>query len=1279
MTHWPPITRDDLGQAAGSDGFAGVLPQLVRRLIAETADGLTELDMPGEGGVAMGGFDGVVTTSGSTVELPAGTSVWELSVTQGSGKKVTIDYPKRLSAPRDLPTAEVTYVQLILAPWKKAAAWASERTADGRWREVRALNLDGVRSWLDRAPATAVWLAERLGKAVPGARLADDWFERTWLLSTRVSLDRDAVLAGRERAATDLLAVLARGASPVTLGGDMGADEFRAVVAATIDSADEPTRASLKARTLFVDDAAALARLTALPQPLVLVVVDARLAASAPASNPHQIIALAPPGGDANITLDRVDAQAVAGLLKAGGESPERAHELGALARRSLSALRRHLAVHPSTLRPVWADAADVVVRRLALLGSWDGSNEDDRALIERVTERRWIEVQDAALALARNTDIPLLGRLDESWYVVSPSDASLLLQPDVTGDDLAALEKAAIDVLTAPDPLFGLRGPDVLRAQMAGQRRPFSTAVQHGVARSLALLGSAAPSTASGTTAGVDVARRTVRRVLTAANADPTYAVWTGLCHVLTELAEAAPEEFLDAMRAGLRGADMLHASMFTDSRDEDPLSISGPSARHSEFLWALEILAWSPTYFEEAVDILATLAAVDPGGRYSNRPARSLADIFSCWHPMTAADEQQREATLRQLLRTHPNVARTLLATLIPDGRDVQFGHDGPRYRDWKREPVLTHADVDRNARTAGALLLESVGEDQQALLAAIAKIDHLAPEHRRALCDSLSQLGRSLVEDADRAALSEALRSVAAHHREYSDADWALPAEEIEPIETAAAALAPRDVVNRHLWLFAKDWVDIGGPSRRDDLQDYDRRVRDMRAAAMVEIVAGRGLDGVSALAEATPSAYLVGAGLARADGVDADGDMLRWIDDERPRSEVGYAYFAERLRLNAQAVEDLVAAAPSAVAKAAVLRAAGDPGAAWVRLAALGEDVTRHYWQQFGIYGLGGDFQQIADAVRGLLSVGRAAAALGLISLYSGRVDTLEVAELAADACEALLRRDDADPELHAVSVHGFETVVSLLHRHRHELDRQRLVNIEWQLFPALGFEADAPMLFEALADEPAFFVELAQLVLRPDAEAVPNATADSDAGSDDEEVLPLEAARATRFALRMRAFEVLHAWRRVPGAGAEGVIDAERLNAWVDDARRMMAERDRRIGGDHEIGKILAYAAPDAEGLAPPRAVRDLLERVASNELDDGFSLGTYDRRGVTSRGMLEGGDQERSLAATFREQAAIAGPWPRSRRLLRRLAEDYEREATSNDETAERRRRGLDR
>jgi hypothetical protein len=41
-------------EAAGRAGFSTTFPLLVRRLIAEAADGLEELDMPGGSGVATG-------------------------------------------------------------------------------------------------------------------------------------------------------------------------------------------------------------------------------------------------------------------------------------------------------------------------------------------------------------------------------------------------------------------------------------------------------------------------------------------------------------------------------------------------------------------------------------------------------------------------------------------------------------------------------------------------------------------------------------------------------------------------------------------------------------------------------------------------------------------------------------------------------------------------------------------------------------------------------------------------------------------------------------------------------------------------------------------------------------------------------------------------------------------------------------------------------------------------------------------------------------------------
>ena len=106
MMPWPPISRDDLKQAASLPGFDTTFPVLIRRMIAESANGLTALDMPGEAGTAAGGYDGVVTATAGTTYVPAGTSVWELSV-GGGETKANDDYAKRLVAPDGLETGAV--------------------------------------------------------------------------------------------------------------------------------------------------------------------------------------------------------------------------------------------------------------------------------------------------------------------------------------------------------------------------------------------------------------------------------------------------------------------------------------------------------------------------------------------------------------------------------------------------------------------------------------------------------------------------------------------------------------------------------------------------------------------------------------------------------------------------------------------------------------------------------------------------------------------------------------------------------------------------------------------------------------------------------------------------------------------------------------------------------------------------------------------------------------------------------------------------------------------
>jgi hypothetical protein len=1229
-------------------------------LIAETGDGLTDLDMPGGSGTAAGGFDGVVTATGQTTFVPAGTSVWELSV-GGGQTKADADYKKRTAGPDGMPTGEVVYVQAILDVWTKARTFASQRTLEGRWKAVRGYNLDKVDTWLESAPATTAWLAEQLGKAMPGVRPAASWWTDTWLPATTTPLDTDVVLAGREAAGAAFLNLLAAGTKVIALGGDLRPEEARAFVAASLQQATD----SLSARTLYVSDAGSLSQLINQPRPLVIFLSDASLINGLPAQHPHQLVLLAPPRAPGDVEVPPINTEAVQSRLQGAGIARDQALALGRLARRSLLALRRKLAVNPVTLTPSWASTPDVIRRRLLLLGAWDGDAKEDRRIVEQCVGRPYDEIQEAALVLAAAPEIPFISRLGEQWHLLSAEDAWTLLSGQLTRDDLDAFRTAATEVLTERDPSLDLADP--VQIATNGIRRKFSGVLRNALAQTLALLGSSdATVRAAGNATGPQWARTVVGEILKQADADSTYGQWESLGDVLAMLAEASPEAFLEVMAAGLAREPSLHRNMFADNAKDE--FGRPPSSPHIAFLWALEIMAWSPDHLDDAVDILGQLGALDPGGTWSNRPLKSLVEILSCWAPNTTADINQRIRAIRRLHRDQPDVARRLLSGLIPDGHDVLTVHEGPRFRDWKQERPTSYADTVVAINAVVDILLDDLGDVPERYLALIQKLDGISHEHRTAFAERLTSLADSLADsltdDLQRARLFHAAREWVASHREYADASWALPEDQLRTVEAAAQALQPHDPVQRSAWLFESDAITLGDLSLRDDFNAHDEAVKKLQSQAVEEVLAAGGLDAVANLAAGTEYPHLVGAALAQA-SADLDSEMLAWLEqDQTPRRTVAFTYLSERLRVGGALLRDeLLGKTTDAQSQARILRATFDPPAAWEKLSELGDMVAERYWQEFMYTGLGASFGHALSAAQSLTNAGRHAAALDLLVLYGKQNDSPEAAQIAIEALESLLAGGLEDQELPRLSKYDFERLFALLARHRETVGQQRIVHIEWQLFPVLGFNADAPTLHAVLAEEPALFVELVGFALRRD--------------DGEEEVPENSSERDRRRALRIRAYEVLHTWRRCPGVRADGTLDEQKLREWITTARDRLRNNGRLGSGDGQIGEILAFAPPDPDGRFPPQAVSDLIEDIRSDRMETGLRISMFNQRGVTTRGVLEGGGQERQLAENYRNQARNVEASPRTRKLLNELADTYEHEARRQEEAAERGRRGL--
>jgi hypothetical protein len=114
-------------------------------------------------------------------------------------------------------------------------------------------------------------------------------------------------------------------------------------------------------------------------------------------------------------------------------------------------------------------------------------------------------------------------------------------------------------------------------------------------------------------------------------------------------------------------------------------------------------------------------------------------------------------------------------------------------------------------------------------------------------------------------------------------------------------------------------------------------------------------------------------------------------------------------------------------------------------------------------------------------------------------------------------------------------------------------------------------------------------------------------------------------------------------------------------------------------GLRHLGEVLVRTPPDADGVWPAEVVRDFLEERQSDEIESGLYLAIVNSRGVTRRGLEEGGEQERDLKVKYEADAAkIADVAPRAAAVLRDVARSYDRDARRNDLSAERIRKGLE-
>jgi hypothetical protein len=1214
------------------------------RLLLAVTPGITNLDIRCHEGTAAPGWDGSATSAGS-VYLPAGELRFEFGTGRDPKRKAQADYEKRAAElPRD---AESVFVFATPRNWAGARAWASERAAEGGFKGVKAIDAHVLEGWLQASPSVHCWISERLGYRPRGAQTIEGWWG-AFRGRLAKPLPTAFFVAGRERDAAETLSVLtnvqqSNGMAVVRASCD---DEALAFLYGILCEHED-----LLCRTMVIEDERAWRQIVESSVPLILIpLFDGEPDLAAAANGGHRVVTLAGPDDVVRgraIRLGKVEPVAAREALAEVGHDSENAAALVALGRRSVAALVRRVSKDPRIRKPEWVKDPEqsAVLAPLVLVGSWTDSEGDTQA-IKKMVRRSWDHIERLLKSLAKRPDAPFV-RSGETWRLTSPTEAALLLMPELTKNDIARWMELTSGVLLEPDPYLGMDAVQRFQTSDAGATPVYSEILKQGLAGGLALAAASDEELPPGLRIR-DTVDAIVGRLVDAANADTTGDAWASLAGILPLLAEASPEVFLDAIEFDLDRPNPVLSTMFNDQGTD---VLFGPSSPHPHLLWALETLCWSSVYFGRAAFLLGRLAASDPGGRLGNRPIRSLKNVTAGWLAQSGASAEEKIDAIDRILRRDPDVGWEVAMAVWPAGNAITEPPRSPRFREWSSSTEsVSFADWSRFVEGLVALAIAAAGTSAERWQELVHKIGSLSPGQQRVVTERLSEVVDQQAWSADeRYSVWSSLTSEADRHEEQTYPQFPTDGDEVASFPSIARDLEPIRDPRRFSHLF--DWRVRVPSNRRTGDEGYAAELAGLRSDAIDQVLA-QGTKALEALVVDVDTPNWVGQLLGQKQAA-PEQVVLGWLDSEDPNLRSAAHAFAAT-KIVAEGIEWLKTAlvSPSLERKAPrerIMAAVPFTKEYWMRVATLGGDLEIAYWQCVDPSRVLPE--QRREAVLLLLRHERPWDAAGLLCDACDDHEELDIG-LVKEVFGGL-RQVTAPPRSATLSGYHIERLLEYLEQHAaHD---EELPRFEFMFFELLNNHHPTAALYRTLNNSPDEFVNLVEAGYRGERDAKRSLTAEE-------------------HTLARRAWGVLRAWPTVPGTGDDGTIDAARLAEWVRSARLSLSDTGRTAVGDEVIGEVLAASPMGADGVWPVEPVREIIESVGSPQIDTGLHIGRTKRRGITWRGVFDGGGQERALEREYREMAGkIAVKWPRTARILRGIADDYRDQAHHHDTEAERR------
>lgn len=1248
------VTENQLDEwvRGNAQSAQSVIVELVWRLVAASSPRPSERRFPLGDSIGQPGPDGLLDTDfGFDPFVPVGRSYWEIGTGLDVGRKATSDYKDLTeSIPAAVRRESIfTFVTPLSGRrgWKAnaQAKWLENRRQRNDWRDVRVVDGSRLIDWMHHFLSVGLWLAEAMGLPVQQVETPEQRWASLRIIGEPPPLTPQVFLANRDSASEKLKELFSGTTFQLKLDTHFP-NQVADFVAACVATMDEEVRPSIAGRCLIISGAGAWNAITALRDRHILVadfdLDDADLGGvrllERARSAGHAVIFPGIPGGISSpnrVPLPSPKSYQVREALEKAGYAEERARNLAQKSNGNLNSLLRCL--QNLSVTPEWVhgtDAATIAVGEL--LGAWNENSQADKTIVERLSGESYGQWIGKMRDIVFRSGTPLVQR-NGTWKVGARYEGWYALGPRIFDEHLDRLREVAVWVLQERDPQFELPPDKRYAASIFGKVLAHSRSLRNGLAESLALLGSHPKAL---TSCSFGKAETTAVLVVREVLSDADWALWASLNDLLPMLAEAAPEEFLDAVENALDSAACPFDTVFRQEGD----GFWG-SNYMTGLLWALETLAWDAEYLTRVVVILGELAARDPGGNWANRPANSLSTILLPWLPQTCASVSKRQAAVAALLKEFPNVAWRLLQALLPSTHQVSAGARKPAWMeaiagDWASG--VSYQEYYEQVSAYAELAVSTAKQDIAKLADLVERLDDLPPTARHHLLAYLRSDSVVLMPQADRLRLWTQLVDLVARHRKFADADWAMEPEVVNEIAAVADVLAPEAPIYRHQRLFSEHGFHLY--DEKGSFEEQRQKLEALRQKAVEEVFAAGGVEEVLEFAKAVDLPRNVGVTFGTIDVNDGEENILPALLQSETTSLAHFArgFVWEMFRRRGWQWVDAINTSqwvPSQKGQfLAYLPFSPDT---WQRAAHhLGEDESP-YWSRAAA-----DYYEaekgVEWAVDRLVQHGRPNEAIKCLRAILLNKRSLD-AHLAIRTLQAVFLSSE---NARTMDVGTIVDIITALQCDPNT-DPDELSKVEWAFLPLLDrHRGGSPrQLQQRLVDDPAFFCEVIQTAFR-----------------SEKDKRSTEDLTEQRKSIAANAYRLLREWRTPPGSQKDGAFSGDKLADWLGKAKASCAKAGHLGIALEMIGHVLAYTPPDPDGLWIHHSAASALNDKDAKNMRNGFWTELLNSRGAY---WGTGGRAERELAANYRKKAEEleAHGYHRLASSVKRLASSYEHEA----------------